>query len=190
MQLWQLCSTNRWSLYTCPECGGNCEIRLRSRAICVLMVSPLVEKRSIRLLLVLPLALGGAYLLGFLLTRSGTFRPLPSDSRHHSSSGRCEPLCITEHSDLTRTCRSINLSASVDINGLIESGGGTGPAKPRQPTQGASLSDQVPNPARPKNSNREKMRRHARVLDPLLSSMVPSTITADIFCGWNQLAWI
>src|SRR5688572_28791879 len=49
---------------------------------------------------------------------------------------------------LTGPYRSIILSASVDINGLIESGGGTGPLKPRQPTQGASLSDQVPNPAR------------------------------------------
>src|SRR5678816_4018699 len=47
------------------------------------------------------------------------------------------------------------LSASVDINGLIESGGGTGPLKPRQPAQGASLSDQVPNPAQVTETNEE-----------------------------------
>src|SRR5688572_7797459 len=60
---------------------------------------------------------------------------------------------------LTGPYRSIILSASVDINGLIESGGGTGPLKPRQPTQGASLSDQVPNPAQVTETNEETRTR-------------------------------
>jgi hypothetical protein len=69
---------------------------------------------------------------------------------------------------LTLTRRSIMLSASVDIfSGLIESGGGTGPKKPRQPTQGASLSDQVPNPAQETEIN-EKTRTFYR---PLLNSV-------------------
>jgi hypothetical protein len=64
---------------------------------------------------------------------------------------------------LTSPAYSIILSASVDINGLIESGGGTGPVKPRQPTQGASLSDQVPNPAQVTEIN-EKTRTKFRNL--------------------------
>src|SRR5262245_2537098 len=58
---------------------------------------------------------------------------------------------------LTPAIPSIILSATVDINRLIESGGGTGPLKPRQPAQGASLSDQVPNPAQVTETN-EKTR--------------------------------
>jgi len=41
----------------------------------------------------------------------------------------------------------INLSASVDTNGLMQSGRGTGPMKPRQPVE-VSISMQVPIPAR------------------------------------------
>jgi hypothetical protein len=65
---------------------------------------------------------------------------------------------------LTHRKPSIILSASVDINGLIESGGGTGPLKPRQPAQGAILSDQVPNPARLQTGINEKTRTVSRNL--------------------------
>jgi hypothetical protein len=70
-----------------------------------------------------------------------------------------------QKTELTRQVGYIKVSASVDNNGLIESGEGTGPMKPRQPAQVASLSDQVPNPAR--RSLRGKMRRRKSFV-PLL----------------------
>jgi hypothetical protein len=89
--------------------------------------------------------------------------------RHsHRSPPHHPPSASQKTSPLTLPFRYINLSASVDGNGLIESGGGTGPSKPRQPTQGASLSDQVPNPAQVQPGTNEKTRTSFR---PLLTSM-------------------
>ena len=88
IQFWKLWSAGRWTPYLCPKCLNYSHVGFLSRLFCALLgplpvcgllVYTLLHfdvSRPIAILIIIPTALVGSLLMGFLLAMFATFTPM------------------------------------------------------------------------------------------------------------------
>jgi uncharacterized protein (DUF983 family) len=96
VRLWRLWSAASWTTYQCPHCGGYSDVAWAGRALFGTIVPVLVMAFAIflldyfhihswiaRLLIIVPMAFAGSYLVGFMLARFGCFRAINKQPDRH-----------------------------------------------------------------------------------------------------------